>query len=167
MANAAHYRKKKLLVQCFTQWLKQLSSRNVKEEIIDEGERRSRMYSVFAAWKFYTKERSLLKKYLFECGETINDVTQMSTVELREVVDKHKSEQSNMSLLRKSMPIRSMKANNQRHVSPDVLALSSSQTNQRERQEMKSAEFGHSRKKSNSVLSLLQKQFGPKYAPQK
>ena len=37
-----------------------------------EAQKRSRVYSVFSAWKFYTKERSLLKKYLFECGESIS-----------------------------------------------------------------------------------------------
>ena len=29
---------------------------------------RSKMYSVFSAWKFHTKERRLLKKYLKECN---------------------------------------------------------------------------------------------------
>ena len=28
------------------------------------------MYALFSAWKFYTKERSLLKKYLNECNQT-------------------------------------------------------------------------------------------------
>ena len=100
MKNAARYRNAKLVASCFDKWHNLVGK-------IDESERRSRMYSVFAAWKFYTKERSLLKKYLFECGETISDVNQMSTVELREVVDRHKSEHSNQSLLRKSMPARS------------------------------------------------------------
>jgi len=45
------------------------------------------MYSLFSAWKFYTKERSLLKRYLFECGESIGDVSQMTTLQLREVAN--------------------------------------------------------------------------------
>eukprot|EP00347_Sterkiella_histriomuscorum_P015932 403355136 len=31
-------------------------------------QKRSKMYSMFSAWKFYTKERVLLKKYLQECN---------------------------------------------------------------------------------------------------
>jgi len=31
-------------------------------------QKRSKMYAVYSAWKFYTKERSLLKKYLLECN---------------------------------------------------------------------------------------------------
>lgn len=26
------------------------------------------MYAIYSAWKFYTKERILLKKYLMECN---------------------------------------------------------------------------------------------------
>jgi len=45
-----------------------------------------------------------------------------------------------------------------RHISPDVVLQSASQT--RKTEIAKSAEQTFSRKKSNSVLSLLQKQFG-------
>jgi len=55
-----------------------------------ESQRRSRMYNIFSAWKFYSKERSLLKRYLFECGGSIDDVSQMTTMELREVADQKK-----------------------------------------------------------------------------
>ena len=50
------------------------------------------MYSVFSAWKFYTKERVLLKKYLFECGESITDMSLMTTVEMRETAARVGSE---------------------------------------------------------------------------
>lgn len=45
------------------------------------------MYNIFSAWKFYSKERSLLKRYLFECGESIDNVSQMTTMELRGVAE--------------------------------------------------------------------------------
>ena len=64
----------------FDQWAK-LSKKEDLAQI------RSRMYSLFSAWKFYTKERSLLKRYLFECGESIGDVSQMTTLQLREVAN--------------------------------------------------------------------------------
>ena len=48
------------------------------------------MYSVYSAWKFYTKERTLLKRYLFECGETIGEISMMSTVELRDAAEASK-----------------------------------------------------------------------------
>ena len=50
------------------------------------------MYSIFSAWKFYAKERVLLKKYLFECGESITDMSLMSTVEMRNTAAKVNSE---------------------------------------------------------------------------
>ena len=58
----------------------------------EEGCVRSKMYSVFSAWKFYTKERVLLKKYLFECGESITDMSLMTTVEMREQAAKVSSD---------------------------------------------------------------------------
>ena len=53
---------------------------------------RSKVYSVFSAWKFYAKERVLLKKYLFECGESIDEMSLMSTVEMRNNAAKVSSE---------------------------------------------------------------------------
>ena len=53
---------------------------------------RSKVYSVFSAWKFYAKERVLLKKYLFECGDSIDDMSLMSTVEMRNNAAKVSSE---------------------------------------------------------------------------
>ena len=53
---------------------------------------RSKMYSIFSAWKFYVKERVLLKKYLFECGDSIDDMSLMSTVEMRNNAAKVSSE---------------------------------------------------------------------------
>ena len=50
------------------------------------------MYSIFSAWKFYSKERVLLKKYLFECGESITDMSLMSTVEMRNTAAKVNTE---------------------------------------------------------------------------
>jgi hypothetical protein len=41
---------------------------------------------VFSGWKFYTKERVLLKKYLFECGESIGDMSMMTTLEMKDSV---------------------------------------------------------------------------------
>lgn len=41
------------------------------------------MYTVFSAWKFYTKERVLLKKYLDECGD-VEDTNLLSTIQMRE-----------------------------------------------------------------------------------
>lgn len=49
---------------------------------------RSRMYTVYSAWKFYTKERVLLKKYLLECGRDATDMSLMTTVEMKESADK-------------------------------------------------------------------------------
>jgi|688.fasta_scaffold1099324_1 hypothetical protein len=49
---------------------------------------RSCLYTVFSGWKFYTKERVLLKKYLFECGESIGDMSLMTTLEMRDSVRK-------------------------------------------------------------------------------
>ena len=48
---------------------------------------RSRMYTLFSAWKFYTKERILLKRYLVECGQKDLDMSLMSTVEMRQTAE--------------------------------------------------------------------------------
>lgn len=36
--------------------------------ILAKKNKRSKMYSILVAWKFYTKEKTLLKKYLNECN---------------------------------------------------------------------------------------------------
>lgn len=76
------FRNDKLLGNAFDQW-------NATCRKDDDTQKRSRMYSIFSAWKFYTKERSLLKRYLFECGESIGDVSAMTTLQLRDAA-KHK-----------------------------------------------------------------------------
>ena len=45
------------------------------------------MYTLFSAWKFYTKERILLKRYLVECGQKDLDMSLMSTVEMRQTAE--------------------------------------------------------------------------------
>jgi len=66
------------------------------------------MYSLFSAWKFYTKERSLLKRYLFECGESIGDVSQMTTLQLRDAasIRKDKSRIETASFLKSNDSIK-------------------------------------------------------------
>jgi len=49
---------------------------------------RSKMHSIFTGWKFWAKERSLLKKYLIECGKSVSDMSMMTTVEMRNHADK-------------------------------------------------------------------------------
>ena len=66
----------KLKGKAFDAWTKQSS----RDTINDEATQRSKLFSIFAAWKFYAKERSLLKRYLFECGETIDNMSQMTTI---------------------------------------------------------------------------------------
>jgi hypothetical protein len=44
---------------------------------------RSKLYAMFSGWKFYIKERSLLKMYLRECN-VLSDPSLMSTGELKE-----------------------------------------------------------------------------------
>ena len=44
-------------------------------------QKRSKLYAIISAWKFYTKERVLLKKYLKECN--ISDSNLMSTQDMR------------------------------------------------------------------------------------
>jgi hypothetical protein len=51
-------------------------------------ENRSTLFTVFSGWKFYTKERSLLKKYLFECGESIGDMSMLTTLEVNNSANK-------------------------------------------------------------------------------
>jgi hypothetical protein len=55
----------------------------------DEG--RSKKYAVFSAWKFYVKEKILLKRYLIECGETSIG---MSTLQMHETVKNHELKKS-------------------------------------------------------------------------
>ena len=75
------FRKDRLTGKCFRALVQNLDSSgkyaaagNLLGLMVEESEeqKRSRVFSVFSAWKFYTKERSLLKKYLFECGESIS-----------------------------------------------------------------------------------------------
>lgn len=42
------------------------------------------MYAIFSAWKFYIKERGLLKKYLKEYSGLEKEPSLMSTIELKE-----------------------------------------------------------------------------------
>jgi hypothetical protein len=56
----------------------------------DEG--RSKKYAIFSAWKFYVKERILLKRYLVECGEASLDMSDMSTPKMRETAQMHEKE---------------------------------------------------------------------------
>ena len=69
---AIKFRKDRLTGKCFRALLTNLDDGNKAGNkmlylMVEESEiqKRSRMYSVFSAWKFYSKERSLLKKYLF------------------------------------------------------------------------------------------------------
>lgn len=48
---------------------------------------RSKLYSLFSNWKFYAKERSLLKKYLIQCGESPTNMSLMSTGLMRDQAD--------------------------------------------------------------------------------
>ena len=60
-------------------------------EVNRNRQNRSKMYAVFSALKFYTKEKVLLKKYLSECNQYssaqtygVSEVKLMSTQEMRE-----------------------------------------------------------------------------------
>jgi hypothetical protein len=77
--SALEFRVNHLLDKAFTAWQ---SGMEKKPATLDQ--QRSRLYTVFSSWKFYTKERVLLKKYLFECGESIGDMSMMTTVEMRD-----------------------------------------------------------------------------------
>ena len=176
------------------------------------------MYSVFSAWKLYSKERSLLKRYLIDCGRSTGELSCMTTMQLRDEAEKRKSQSRNNnnftdmsgsvlqkintsglydpattgsaqeespvkkaaprnialslrkdsipsrsgftvavptpSFLRESLPEGSMRT---RYVSPDIVQHEAAAKG---RSEFRSAEQAHSRKKSNSVLTILQKQFG-------
>ena len=80
MEQADQFCTEKLKGKVFDAWTKWLSSSR-GDTFNDEATQRSKLYSIFAAWKFYAKERSLLKRYLFECGETIdNNISQMTTI---------------------------------------------------------------------------------------
>ena len=85
-AKATKFRREHLLGRSFD------SLKSIRKEVEDDAQRRSRMYTIFSAWKFYAKERTLLKRYLFECGESIGDVSQMTTMQMREVADRKKEE---------------------------------------------------------------------------
>ena len=214
LRKADQFRANSLMTRYFDLWAQQ----GRKES---DTQTRSRLYSIFSAWKFYTKERNLLKRYLFECGETIGDVSQMSTIELRDAANKRRDESGSQlqgsissykmqsygeaaskaaainhlmssnsqsaaggrdtsltlmsgtaalpnilrddkrpsvaqtpSFMRASLPDAT---NRSRYVSPDVVLQAG---NEKKRTEMWSAEEAHTRKKSNSVMSLLQRQFG-------
>jgi hypothetical protein len=54
-----------------------------KEHASQPKKAKSLLYAVFSGWKFYAKERVLLKKYLFECGESIQEISMVSTLELK------------------------------------------------------------------------------------
>lgn len=63
-------------------------------------QKRSRMYAIFSAWKFYTKEKVLLRKYLSECnmqtGNNNNiDPNMMTTQEMRDNVARFSAVKSN------------------------------------------------------------------------
>ncbi|CDW90710.1 UNKNOWN [Stylonychia lemnae] len=64
-------------------------------------QKRSKMYAIYSAWKFYTKERVLLKKYLLECNGGVMiqsqniDPNMMSTQEMRDNVTRFSNLQSN------------------------------------------------------------------------
>ena len=70
--------------RAFNAWADQCQAAQADEHDDAQDTIRSKLYSVFSAWKFYTKERVLLKKYLFECGESITDMSLMTTLEMRE-----------------------------------------------------------------------------------
>jgi len=57
-------------------WKKEINQ-NKKRNI------RSKLYALFSAWKFYIKERTLLKMYLKE-SNIMQDPSLMSTIELKE-----------------------------------------------------------------------------------
>lgn len=66
----------------------QLQARNFKswkKEILHNKKRhvRSKLYTIFSAWKFYIKERTLLKMYLRE-SNIMQDPDLMSTIELKD-----------------------------------------------------------------------------------
>lgn len=213
-AKADQFCEGRLLGRAFDLWLD-------SRKTVDEAERRSRMYSVFSGWKFYTKERTLLKRYLFECGESIGDVSMMTTVELRDAVNQRKSgggaaaSRNNESLTGKSLTVghsmldsdviqnfmnsqsqavistqvkntnnsmisakapkmtsmvntpsfmreslpEASNAMRMRHMSPDLVLMEAG-VESRKAEMVKSAEETTSRKKSSSVMSLLQRQFG-------
>jgi len=69
------------------------------------------MHSIFSGWKFWAKERCLLKKYLVECGKSASDMSMMTTMEMRNHADKlgnksfsQKVQNSDEYVVRKSSP---------------------------------------------------------------
>ena len=60
----------------FRAWKKEIQQ-NRKRHV------RSKLYAIFSAWKFYIKERTLLKMYLKE-SNIMQDPSLMSTIELKE-----------------------------------------------------------------------------------
>ena len=81
---ALEFRAASLMQRAFNALADQCEQKQQLSTLDEQDCIRSRMYSIFSAWKFYTKERVLLKKYLFECGESITDMSMMTTVEMRE-----------------------------------------------------------------------------------
>lgn len=70
---AEEFRSNHLIEAVFRVWRSQVKTPQ---------ENKSTLYTVFSGWKFYAKERSLLKKYLFECGESIGDMSMLTTLEV-------------------------------------------------------------------------------------
>ena len=68
LRKADQFRANSLMSRYFDLWVKNGGEKS-------DTQARSRLYSIFSAWKFYTKERNLLKRYLFECGESIGEVS--------------------------------------------------------------------------------------------
>ena len=81
MDRANNFRNERLKALAFDTWRSELTKND------DDSRKRSRMYSIFSAWKFYTKERTLLKRFLIECGQSIGDLSCMTTMQLREAAD--------------------------------------------------------------------------------
>ena len=81
-----------LIERVFDQLAKACEKSPKKEDT--DGQSRDRMQKVFAAWKFCTKERSLLKKYLFQSGEKVEDLNEMTTQQMRELTAQKKRDDS-------------------------------------------------------------------------
>jgi hypothetical protein len=77
----------KLLTKHLTAWKEEAHANRNRQA-------RSKLYAVLSAWKFYTKERVLLKKYLKECNSVV-DPNMLSTAEMRENVAKFSNVKSN------------------------------------------------------------------------
>lgn len=79
---------------------------------------RSRMYTIFSAWKFYTKERVLLKRYLVECGQKDLDMSLMSTVEMRQTAE----------MINSSIELKKTKSQKVNSIVSDIVAKLSQET---------------------------------------